>query len=522
MLANYGFKLRHIFFPLLLVTASFVLLFGGLFWLLVLHLGWVDLNQETRFWVFFALGGIIAFLGLRGPLRLLRRGSDDRWTTLFYLVPAGMLTFGALSIANYLTQATGELASLATPAESRQHPTARFYTIRQLYVHKAGASVYPQATPVGKNNEKIQLDLYVACPLLATAADTAQRAAPLWLGWHETEFISSQLTTAEKETRYQEFMRRSEAAFNAADLSHFSYLALATAADDHNEFQQAVGRNQRYQASAAPVVVLPQTQSFATRAQAPLGKLGWALTVGLGLYLLMLVFPEVSSVEVLRRTDTNAEPEPGLWTELKPYVWPRQGYALTPLLLGTNGLVFLVMVFAGLGVMHFRSQDLLAWGALHGSKLVAGEWWRLLTSIFVHGGIMHVTYNLVALGLIGWALERAIGTTRLALLYFLGGLGASLASAWWHPDIVSIGASGAIFGLFGGGLVLAFSHRVPSEARGIILIFTVLYGIVGLLLGFLYPNTDNAAHLGGLGTGLLLGGLLIFTLPQQPAAAAVE
>lgn len=184
---------------------------------------------------------------------------------------------------------------------------------------------------------------------------------------------------------------------------------------------------------------------------------------------------------------------------------PRRGYLTTPLLLDACLLVFLLMALSGANVMRPAGADLLAWGANHGPLTLAqGQWWRLLSSAFVHIGVLHLLFNLYALLNIGLLLEPRIGPLRLGLAYLLTAAGGSLASLWWHDYTVSAGASGAIFGLYGVFLALLTTSVVEAEVRrpllssiGAFVVYNLMFGLIG--------NIDNAAHLGGLLSGVLVG-----------------
>jgi membrane associated rhomboid family serine protease len=176
------------------------------------------------------------------------------------------------------------------------------------------------------------------------------------------------------------------------------------------------------------------------------------------------------------------------------------------------------MVFSGLGFLSFRSSDLITWGGNYGPELHGLGVIRLLTSQFVHGGLMHVANNMYALLFAGALLLPVLGNVRLLGAYLLSGLGGSGASAWMHPEIVSVGASGAIFGLF--GVLLArvlFKDEQAAARRQAILTNVALFVALNLAIGFTSPGIDNAAHIGGLATGLILGALLHLTKGQGSA-----
>jgi membrane associated rhomboid family serine protease len=134
--------------------------------------------------------------------------------------------------------------------------------------------------------------------------------------------------------------------------------------------------------------------------------------------------------------------------------------------------------------------------------------------MFLHGGLLHIGFNMLALWQAGRLVERMFGSARFLALYMIAGVCGSLASVLWNPHVNSVGASGAIFGIIGG--LLAFIGRsdsgVPAtvgrDLRGSLTGF-LLFNIVA---GFVYPHTDNAAHLGGLAGGYLAGHLLARSL----------
>lgn len=190
-------------------------------------------------------------------------------------------------------------------------------------------------------------------------------------------------------------------------------------------------------------------------------------------------------------------------------------FFVTPVIIALNVVVFVIMVASGASLLDPQAEALIDWGASFGPLIVGGEWWRLLSAMFVHIGIFHLGLNMHALWRLGKLTERLFGNWAFLLLYVLSGLGAAIASLWLHADIISAGASGAIFGVAGG--LAVFLHRgklpVPREVTQNVLISTLLFVAYNLLYGFLGSGIDNAAHLGGLVTGAVVGALLVRPLP---------
>lgn len=168
------------------------------------------------------------------------------------------------------------------------------------------------------------------------------------------------------------------------------------------------------------------------------------------------------------------------------------------LLLAVNLLLFI------LTIMNGDSQDievLIKMGAKYSPGIWLGEWWRLFTPLFLHAGFLHFFMNSYALYQLGMVVERLFGRGRFFFIYFFSGIIGSAASTFFRPEAISVGASGAIFGLF--GALVYFGMRKPAASRrffGWSLWVTIG---VNLLLGFTIPGIDYVAHLGGLVGGVL-------------------
>ncbi|MDP9190253.1 MAG: rhomboid family intramembrane serine protease [Acidobacteriota bacterium] len=162
-----------------------------------------------------------------------------------------------------------------------------------------------------------------------------------------------------------------------------------------------------------------------------------------------------------------------------------------------------------------------------------GQYWRLLSAMFLHGdgtargGLLHVGMNLYVLWQLGRLYEIMFGTRRFLLIYFVTGIGASIATLLrfflMHTDGASVGASGAIFGIIGALIIsIRRSPRWKNErwARGVVqqLMFWI---VVNIVIGFTVPQIDMAAHVGGFLTGLLLGATLPQREPPIPPSQAV-
>lgn len=183
---------------------------------------------------------------------------------------------------------------------------------------------------------------------------------------------------------------------------------------------------------------------------------------------------------------------------------PSKEFLITPLLVDICFVVFFAMAATGAGFVSFSGEATVQWGSNYSPLTLSGQWWRLLTSVFLHGGLLHIAFNMYALYYIGMLLERPLGKFPFLVAFLVTGVLSSLCSVWWHGITNSVGASGAIMGLFGIFIALLTTDLINPEVRkGLLKDFTVMVGL-NLVIG-LSGGIDNAAHVGGLVSGLVVG-----------------
>lgn len=192
---------------------------------------------------------------------------------------------------------------------------------------------------------------------------------------------------------------------------------------------------------------------------------------------------------------------------------PAKGFFITPILIDLNLIVFLLMAVSGVNILLPDNESLINWGANFGPLTLEGEWWRLLTNCFLHIGILHLLMNLFALLYIGLLLEPRLGRARFTAAYLLTGIAASMTSLWWHDLTISAGASGAIFGLYGVFLAMLTTNLIEKSARRALLTSIGVFVAYNLING-MKGGIDNAAHIGGLISGLIIGYSLYPTLKK--------
>jgi rhomboid protease GluP len=194
---------------------------------------------------------------------------------------------------------------------------------------------------------------------------------------------------------------------------------------------------------------------------------------------------------------------------------------ITYALLAANVGVFLLMEVVSGGTTDLPT--LIAFGAKTNGLLQSGEWFRLITPIFIHAGLLHLLLNSYALWVVGMQVERLYGSARFLLIYLLSGVGgvagSYLGQTFLHKtfDAPSVGASGAIFGLFGVLAVFGFRYRreMPPAIRRAMTAGVLPVIIINLFIGFSIQFIDNSAHIGGLLTGAALTLIIPYIAPGR-------
>lgn len=191
----------------------------------------------------------------------------------------------------------------------------------------------------------------------------------------------------------------------------------------------------------------------------------------------------------------------------------------TYILLLANVLFMIVTIFisqkSGAGPFSVDNRVLYLLGAKWTQAIFGlNEYWRLVMPILLHGGLMHFGFNSFVLWQIGPQVEELFGSQRFLFLYLVTGVAGFVASAFWSPLSLSVGASGSLFGLIGILLAYISQKKGYAEEYRASLIRWVFFM---LILGLLIPGIDNAAHIGGLVSGLALGRLIGDRPPRNPA-----
>lgn len=226
--------------------------------------------------------------------------------------------------------------------------------------------------------------------------------------------------------------------------------------------------------------------------------------------------PSVEAAAAAREAATETRFLRALFTRSNPF---------TMLFIGINVGVFVLMCLAGgFTMMSVDHEVLREFGAKQNDLInEQHQYWRLITSIFIHIGFIHLFLNNYALLIIGQEIEQIYGSARFVGLYLVTGMIGSVASYVFNPQATSAGASGAIFGLFGVMATFAFKYRkeIPALLSREIRRRVLPIIFINLVFGFSVSIVDNAAHIGGLVGGIALALVVPYMRPDEKRTAFV-
>jgi membrane associated rhomboid family serine protease len=202
-------------------------------------------------------------------------------------------------------------------------------------------------------------------------------------------------------------------------------------------------------------------------------------------------------------------------TKVRTAATIRRDPQLAYVLIAINVIVYLAMTAGGAGLMSSPSGTVYNHGALYGPLVADGDWWRIITAGFLHASILHLAFNMYFLYFLGQLLEPAIGRVRFGAIYLVSLVGGSLGALVVSPHAVTVGASGAVFGLMGAGILALRARGIDPMQSGLGVTLLLNLGI-----SFVVPNISIGGHIGGLIAGGLAGYFLFEIADRRRLAEA--
>jgi membrane associated rhomboid family serine protease len=522
-----AYKLRHIYLPGAALSVLLLAAYSALNWFVLSRTEILD-EDVVDYWLplLVAAGLELAFILPRVSRLSLGKKNMPFW---FNCAAFALLAAPTLLGQTYIRANAGEMTHVRTADMIGKAAATRFYSADTMCLDARDAGAKAEIRASGSQNQSLDFTIYAVVPVCVPASTTytppalqvlppsAQgskgsfnglsslpppQKSPVWLGIKFQKSVDNSLSVADKQKAYEKFAKDSEQALDTLNPAKYRYLERSGRNTDRRDYEKAL-------ASAGVIspdsytLLIPHTEPFEKRAGDWLTMTLIALVSGLAVWLAMVMAVPLDD-DKMQAAQRGADEVSAL-----SFIIPtRKSYGLA-VLIDLNVIVFLAMVIAGLGFISFDSDDLIAWGGNYGPALQHGEIYRLISSQFIHGGIMHLANNMYGLLIAGIVLSQALPNWKLILCYLITGLGGSITAALLHPDTVSIGASGAILGLWGVLVTLALlKDGRLAEQKNFILRNGAVFVVLTMVIGSFTPGIDNAAHAGGFATGVLVGGVI--------------
>lgn len=508
---TYSTKFRHIVPTFLVVAFGTTLVTLAFRWVFTINSEILPIKEDVfHIWLPLILPWIPISIWLRPKLRILKfkkEGSDA--PMLFQFIAWGTMVAMMIVSNAYLKTASGSLEAIDTINQLTEESETRYVSIQKVELNRQFGSVHTEFRASGKNNQYLNFDSYFVYPFDGGNENNIQ----YWYGVKFHEQISNRIEPEEKEKKYQTFFEQAVKDFESYDFNEASYLEILPHSDDRQGFLKAIERVSEY-ANTKPVIIEPKEGSYETRNGKKFEWIFGSFGIGFSLFLFTLIFPQYVKKEHQRQLK-GIKPKSDDLVDMLKYLIPKGEHFATSIILDINIVVFLIMIFSGIHIISPNGLELLEWGANRRNETTSGEWWRLISSMFVHGGIMHLFLNIYGLVMAAIFVEPIFGREKYFLLYFISGICGSLCSIYWYENTTSVGASGAIFGLYGAILGLLLTKEFDGGKKFMLLLIGP-YVAINLLFG-LTGGIDNAAHIGGLISGAV-SGLILYQFINKDAS----
>lgn len=505
---SYYKKIKHIIPTLVIVAFGSVISLAFLRWLLTIQFPLIAISEDLwSLWFPLFLSWIPIFIWLKPRFEVLSSNAfEDRRRSLFVFISWGLVGSMLFVSQSYFTTATGKLSNLTSIDETKSLEKSRYFRIENLSVDKHRGGTYTDFRVSGRHRENLKIDIYYAYPIISNSSNELQSTPKIWYGVKFHDQINNRLAQEEKEKLIIRFHKKCARLIKRFDFNEFDHLEKKPKSNIRANYYRAIEKSINQSVDNSFIIFEPIQSKFEDRNGEKFMWIFRSFGIGMAIIMLLLLWPGYSEEEYQKFKSGKKSKNDDLIDLLK-FLIPKDHHYVTSIILNLNLLVFIIMVFSGVDPFSPNGAELLEWGANRRDETMSGDWWRLITSMFVHSGIMHLVLNMFSLLIASFFIEPLLGRKDFAILYIIAGIFGSVASIIWFHNTISVGASGAIFGIFGALLGLLSTDAYPKESKKLILWLSGLFVGINLLMG-LTGGIDNAAHIGGLVSGAGIGVLL--------------
>lgn len=511
---TYLFKIKHIIPLCSVVLLTSAVGYGMFRWLLTFGMEVSAIKSEVFGYILPAiLSGAIFWVTLRKRFWIieerLARQVDCRgflqsvtWIALYVMI---MFADG------YVMHQFSTLHRVENVAQIEKHSPNIYYEIGEFSLKPRIMGSYADSRTIPKRiGSDLRFTIYVVFPFTNSTNV-----------WYAMKYVKTIRYGSEDEVEqeYTAFMEQCDRDINTHNFKHNHVFERVTASDDCDGFLRSIEQQSGASVAADAVILRPLTNGYVNKGDKILRWALIAFSIWMALTFILLVFAPLND-ELLtkkltwrkskRRTNNSS------WGLFRAILIPSWNNWSIALIFDVIILYFLVMIVGGVSPLFSSSQELFEWGALRSESLSNGEWWRVVTSMFMHSNIMHLLGNIIVLGVVVFFSVNLFKANKTAIIFFISGICAGATAALLFNGTY-VGASGAIMGLSGALFAVYIRYRrYISEFIGSVgLLWLVLTTAFTLLIG-IGSGVSNTAHITGLFTGAVLALFLFKPTPQKP------
>lgn len=519
-------KLKQVFLPYLSLSILTILLFGVLRWLLDIYLDILPLKEG--YWDFgipCLLSVLVVSIWMWPRYELLTLKWVKRSSSgYFFITMVLALVIPLVLSQNYLSKAAYEVIEVNSLNDIRHYPKQKYFRVNDFEPLKLESVSYIETQVISGRNfdSTLHIDYYIATPFIA--------AENIWLGSSYHTKYDNRADQSIKDSQYSAFINDSRHKYAAKDLSNISYFKKLKSSNSRNAYLHTISTANR-QSNLPPLILKPETGLLADSLDRDFVWGFGSFFIGMVLCLLLVLAAEFDSQEK-KSTQKHIQKRKHIQKQ-KPVkkrapvsdvskslvVWFRSNKerpATLVLILTCIG-AFILTVFMGMDIIDPLSRQVNSVGGLTMDALQAGKYWRVVTSLFVHAGIMHLVMSLGMLFATGYILEKVLGPIRFTIAFFICGICANVLGVLYF-DMDMAGVWGATFGLFGIAIplvVFKIFNKKYRELFGGTIAAILIITLTSMFFAFINTLIYMVYYLLTLCFGVVLGVVMVMTQKQS-------
>ncbi|WP_352309405.1 rhomboid family intramembrane serine protease [Psychrobacter sp. W2-37-MNA-CIBAN-0211] len=516
-------KLKQVFLPYLGLSILTILLFGALRWILDIYLDVLPLNEG--YWDFgipFLLSVLVVTIWMWPRYELLTlKWAKRSSSSYFFITMVLALVIPLLISQNYLSKAAYEIIEVDSLNDIRHYPKQKYFKVGNVEPVKSESVSYVETQVVvnGRQFEStLYIDYYIVTPF--TAADN------IWLGSSYHTKYDNRADQNIKDRQYSAFINDSSYRYAAADLSNIRYFRKLKSSNDRSAYLYTISKTNK-QSNLPPLVLVPESEIFVDSLDRDFVWGFSSFFIGMGLCFLLILAADIDNQEKKgtrkltpikkQKPVKKRAPVSDVSKSLVALFRSNKKRPATLVLILTCIGTFILTVFMGMDIIAPLSRQVNSVGGLTMDALQAGQYWRVVTSLFVHAGIMHLAMSLGMLFAIGYVLEKVLGPARFILAFFICGIFSNVLGVfYYHMDMA--GTWGAILGMFGIAITLVvykIFNKKYREIYGATMAVILIILSSSMFVAFINMLSYMVYYLLTLCIGMVFGVVMVMTQKQS-------